>query len=130
MNQSKILPARPSEPDFRNPMHRREITKAAGLKYFRSSVLPYMTISDSRTGASEKIHSPPRKTFFDESRPITSFRCDAMACQFSVQSGLAQVIRPDTPFCAHAAAKHCTTLERFQLTCQPTIFAGRHLALD
>jgi hypothetical protein len=24
----------------------------------------------------------------------------------------------------------CTTLERFRLTCQPTIFAGRHLTLD
>src|SRR5580692_11621382 len=31
---------------------------------------------------------------------------------------------------AGAAAKLCTTLERFRLTCQPTIFAGRHLALD
>ena len=31
---------------------------------------------------------------------------------------------------AYAAAKLCTTLERFRLTCQPTIFAGRHLALD
>jgi hypothetical protein len=31
---------------------------------------------------------------------------------------------------AHAAAKRCTTLERFRLTCQPTIFAGRHLAPD
>jgi hypothetical protein len=31
---------------------------------------------------------------------------------------------------ANAAAKLCTTLERFRLTCQPTIFAGRHLALD
>jgi hypothetical protein len=53
-----------------------------------------------------------------------------MTCQFSVQSGLAKVIRPDTPFCVHAAAKLCTTLERFRLTCQPTIFSGRHLALD
>jgi hypothetical protein len=31
---------------------------------------------------------------------------------------------------AHAAAKLCRALERFRLTCQPTIFAGRHLALD
>jgi hypothetical protein len=31
---------------------------------------------------------------------------------------------------ADAAAKLCKTLERFRLTCQPTIFAGRHLALD
>jgi len=31
---------------------------------------------------------------------------------------------------ADAAAKLCRTLERFRLTCQPTIFAGRHLALD
>jgi hypothetical protein len=31
---------------------------------------------------------------------------------------------------AGAAAKLCTTLERFRLTCQPTIFAGRRLALD
>jgi hypothetical protein len=31
---------------------------------------------------------------------------------------------------ANAAAKLCSTLERFRLTCQPTIFAGRHLALD
>jgi hypothetical protein len=31
---------------------------------------------------------------------------------------------------ADAAAKLCSTLERFRLTCQPTIFAGRHLALD
>jgi hypothetical protein len=31
---------------------------------------------------------------------------------------------------ADAAAKLCTTLERLRLTCQPTIFAGRHLALD
>ena len=31
---------------------------------------------------------------------------------------------------ADAAAKLCPTLERFRLTCQPTIFAGRHLALD
>ena len=31
---------------------------------------------------------------------------------------------------AAPAAKLCTTLERFRLTCQPTIFAGRHLALD
>src|SRR5580704_5196900 len=31
---------------------------------------------------------------------------------------------------AGAAAKLCTTLERFRLTCQPTIFAGRNLALD
>ena len=31
---------------------------------------------------------------------------------------------------ADAAAKLCTTLERFRLTCQPTIFAGRHLTLD
>jgi len=28
------------------------------------------------------------------------------------------------------AAKLCTKLERFRLTCQPTIFAGRHLAMD
>ena len=31
---------------------------------------------------------------------------------------------------ADAAARLCSTLERFRLTCQPTIFAGRHLALD
>jgi hypothetical protein len=31
---------------------------------------------------------------------------------------------------ADAAARLCTTLARFRLTCQPTIFAGRHLALD
>jgi hypothetical protein len=31
---------------------------------------------------------------------------------------------------ADAAAKLCTTLGRFRLTCQPTIFAGRHLNLD
>ena len=31
---------------------------------------------------------------------------------------------------ANAAAKLCKTLEHFRLTCQPTIFAGRHLALD
>jgi hypothetical protein len=31
---------------------------------------------------------------------------------------------------ADAAAKLCKTLEHFRLTCQPTIFAGRHLALD
>src|ERR1700733_4028259 len=31
---------------------------------------------------------------------------------------------------ADAATKLCSTLERFRLTCQPTIFAGRHLALD
>jgi len=31
---------------------------------------------------------------------------------------------------ADAAARLCTTLERYRLTCQPTIFAGRHLALD
>ena len=31
---------------------------------------------------------------------------------------------------ADTAAKLCRTLERFRLTCQPTIFAGRHLALD
>jgi hypothetical protein len=31
---------------------------------------------------------------------------------------------------ADAAARLCATLERFRLTCQPTIFAGRHLALD
>jgi hypothetical protein len=31
---------------------------------------------------------------------------------------------------ANAAAKLCKTLERFRLTCQPTIFSGRHLALD
>jgi len=31
---------------------------------------------------------------------------------------------------ADAAAKLCTTLGRFRLTCQPTIFAGRHLTLD
>ena len=31
---------------------------------------------------------------------------------------------------ADAAAKLCSTLERYRLTCQPTIFAGRHLALD
>src|ERR1700684_3878062 len=31
---------------------------------------------------------------------------------------------------ADAAARLCVTLERFRLTCQPTIFAGRHLALD
>ena len=31
---------------------------------------------------------------------------------------------------ADAAARLCTTLGRFRLTCQPTIFAGRHLALD
>jgi hypothetical protein len=53
-----------------------------------------------------------------------------MTCQFSVQSGLASVIRPNTPFCVHAAARLGTTLARFRLTCQPTIFAGRHLALD
>jgi hypothetical protein len=34
------------------------------------------------------------------------------------------------PLGAGAAAKLCTTLERFRLTCQPTIFAGRHLTLD
>jgi hypothetical protein len=31
---------------------------------------------------------------------------------------------------ADAAAKLCTTLERFRLSCQPTIFAGRHLTLE
>jgi hypothetical protein len=31
---------------------------------------------------------------------------------------------------ANAAAKLCSTLERYRLTCQPTIFAGRHLTLD
>jgi len=31
---------------------------------------------------------------------------------------------------ADAAAKLCKTLERLRLTCQPTIFAGRHLTLD
>jgi hypothetical protein len=31
---------------------------------------------------------------------------------------------------ADAAAKLCTTLGRFRLSCQPTIFAGRRLALD
>jgi SPOR domain len=31
---------------------------------------------------------------------------------------------------ADAAAKLCATLGRFRLICQPTIFAGRHLALD
>jgi hypothetical protein len=31
---------------------------------------------------------------------------------------------------AHAAAKLCTTIERFRLTGQPPIFAGRHFALD
>jgi len=31
---------------------------------------------------------------------------------------------------ADAAAKLSTTLERFRLTCQPTIFAERHLAPD
>jgi hypothetical protein len=31
---------------------------------------------------------------------------------------------------ADAAARLCKTLERFRLTCQPAIFAGRHLALD
>ena len=31
---------------------------------------------------------------------------------------------------ADAAAKLCATLGRFRLACQPTIFAGRHLALD
>jgi hypothetical protein len=31
---------------------------------------------------------------------------------------------------ADAAAKLCTTRERLRLTCQPTIFAGRHLTLD
>src|SRR5580693_10275428 len=31
---------------------------------------------------------------------------------------------------ADAAARLCKTLERFRLTCQPTIFSGRHLALD
>jgi len=31
---------------------------------------------------------------------------------------------------ADAAAKLCTTLGRFRLTCQPTIFAERHLAPD
>jgi hypothetical protein len=32
MNGSKFLPARPSKPVFRNPMHHRELTKAAGWK--------------------------------------------------------------------------------------------------
>ncbi len=31
---------------------------------------------------------------------------------------------------ADAAARLCTTLERYRLACQPTIFAGRHLTLD
>jgi hypothetical protein len=31
---------------------------------------------------------------------------------------------------ADAAAKLCTTLRRYRLACQPTIFAGRRLALD
>jgi hypothetical protein len=31
---------------------------------------------------------------------------------------------------ADAAAKLCSTLGRFRLTCQPKIFAGRHLTLD
>jgi len=77
-----------------------------------------------------------------------------MARQFSVQSGLAELIRPDSPLWVHAvfrnftlcgyglrlvlgpiasadaAAKLCTTLGHFRLTCQPTIFAGRHLTLD
>jgi hypothetical protein len=32
MNRSKFLTSRPSKPVFRNPMHRRELTKAAGWK--------------------------------------------------------------------------------------------------
>jgi hypothetical protein len=31
---------------------------------------------------------------------------------------------------ANAAVKLCATLGRFRLTCQPTIFARRHLTLD
>jgi len=31
---------------------------------------------------------------------------------------------------AYAAAKLCRMLQRFRPTCQPTIFVGRHLALD
>jgi hypothetical protein len=31
---------------------------------------------------------------------------------------------------ADAAARLCTTLKRFRLTYQPTIFAGRHLTLE
>jgi hypothetical protein len=78
-----------------------------------------------------------------------------MTCRFSEQSDLACISHPPGPpfrvgttfrnftFCGYgsrlvigplasagAAAKLCTTLERFRLTCQPTIFAGRHLALD
>jgi len=34
------------------------------------------------------------------------------------------------PLSADVAAKLCTTCERYRLTCQPTIFAGRHLAPD
>jgi hypothetical protein len=32
MNRSKFLPVLPSKPVFRNPMHHRELTKAAGWK--------------------------------------------------------------------------------------------------
>jgi|SRR5580658_2209205 hypothetical protein len=32
MNPSKFLPARPPNPVFRNPMHKRELTKVAGWK--------------------------------------------------------------------------------------------------
>jgi hypothetical protein len=39
---------------------------------------------------------------------LVGFRCEAASRKSSVR----------------------TTLERFRLTCQPTLFAGRHLALD
>jgi len=62
--------------------------------------------------------------------PIVPFRCGATACRFSAQGGdeLRLVVGP--PVSANAAAKLCNALERFRLTCQPTIFAGRHLAMD
>src|ERR1700733_14778380 len=62
MNRSKFLPLRPSKPDFRNPTHHSELTKAAGWK----SDCLYVPLHHFRTTAPvplKKSVRPPKKHF-------------------------------------------------------------------
>jgi len=62
MNRSKFLPARSSKPVFRNPMHHRELTKAAGWKWDRLYV-PLHHFLTTTPAPLKKFARPPEKPF-------------------------------------------------------------------
>jgi hypothetical protein len=64
MNRSNFFPLRLPKPVFRNPTHHSEPYEGCGLE-IGLIIFPPTSFSDHRTGASEKICSTPRKTFFN-----------------------------------------------------------------